>query len=119
MARRTRAELVVLSGNGEAEHMRSLWLGPDVDLVADESATSTVENAAHSLPLLLERGVDEAVVICAPAHGLRAGWIFRRVYGSHGIEVKIRPARVLPTPGAVVYELVAATVARRQVREHR
>ena len=119
MARRTGAQLVVLSGHGEADHMRSLWRGPDVELVVDESATSTVENAAHSLPLLLERLIDQAVVVCAPAHALRAGWIFRRVYGSRGIAVRIRPARVLPTPGAIVYELVAATVARRQVRQHR
>jgi len=33
--------------------------------------------------------------------------------------VRMRPARVLPTPAAVMYELGAATVARRQVREHR
>ena len=116
VARRTGAKLVVLSGRDEAEHMRSLWRGPDVDLVVDETATSTVENAARTLPLLVERGVRRVVVVVAPAHLLRAGWIFRRVYGAEGIRVTLRAARVLPTPGALVYELVAATVARRQVR---
>jgi uncharacterized SAM-binding protein YcdF (DUF218 family) len=119
VAVRTGAELVVFTGRDEAEHMRSLWRGPDVELVVDETARTTVENAARTLPTLVERAVREAVVVCAPAHALRAGWIFRRIYGPHGIRVRMRPARVLPTPAAVVYELGAATVARRQVKEHR
>jgi uncharacterized SAM-binding protein YcdF (DUF218 family) len=116
---RTGAELVVFSGRGEAEQMRSLWRGPDAELVVDETATTTAENAAHTLPALVERGVREAVVVCAPAHALRARWIFRRIYGNEGIRVRMRAARVLPTPAALVYELGAATVARRQVRELR
>jgi uncharacterized SAM-binding protein YcdF (DUF218 family) len=119
VAVRTGAELVVFSGKDEAEHMRSLWRGPDVELIVDETATTTVENAVHTLPALVERGVREVVVVCAPAHALRAGWIFRRIYGRQGIRVSVRSARVLPTPAALVYELGAATVARRQVREHR
>ena len=99
--------------------MRSLWHGPDVELLVDETATTTAENAARTLPLLVERDVREAVLVCAPAHALRAGWIFRRIYGPRGVRVVVRPARVLPTPAALVYELGAATVARRQVRELR
>jgi uncharacterized SAM-binding protein YcdF (DUF218 family) len=113
------AELVVFSGHDEAEHMRSLWQGPALELVVDETATSTVENAVRTLPLLIERGIREAVVVAAPAHLPRAGWIFRRIYGAQGIRVSVRAARVLPTPGAVVYELAAACIARRQVAEHR
>ena len=115
---RTGAALVVFSGRGEAEHMRDLWRRPDVSLVVEGTATTTAENAACTLPMLVERGVREAIVVCAPAHALRAGWIFRRIYGPHGIRVRVRPARVVPTPAALVYELGAATVARRQVREH-
>jgi uncharacterized SAM-binding protein YcdF (DUF218 family) len=105
----------VFSGKDEAEHMRGLWRGPRIELLVDETATSTVENAARTLPLLVER----AIVVCAPAHAFRAGWIFRRIYEPRGIPVAVRLARVVPTPAAVVYELAAATVARRQVREHR
>jgi uncharacterized SAM-binding protein YcdF (DUF218 family) len=119
VAVRTGTELVVFTGRDEGEHMRSLWRGPDIELVVDETATTTVENAVHTLPTLIEHAVREAFVVCAPAHALRAGWIFRRIYGPHGIRVTMRPARVFPTPGALVYELGAATVARRQVREHR
>jgi uncharacterized SAM-binding protein YcdF (DUF218 family) len=119
VALRTGAELLVFTGHDEAEHMRGLWRGPDVETVVDETARTTVENAANTLSALVERGIREAIVVCAPAHALRAGWIFRRIYGPHGIRVRMRPARVLPTPAAVMYELGAATVARRQVREHR
>jgi uncharacterized SAM-binding protein YcdF (DUF218 family) len=117
-ARDSGARIVVFSGAGEAEHMRDLWDGPEVELVVEETATSTAENAALTLPLLLERGVSEAVVICAPAHLVRARWIFRRIYGARGIAVRFRAARIAPTPGAIVWELAASTAAWRQVRSH-
>jgi uncharacterized SAM-binding protein YcdF (DUF218 family) len=112
------ARLVVFSGAGEAGPMRDLWRGPDIELVVEESATTTAENAARTLPLLLERGVSEAIVVSAPVHLARARWIFRRIYGAHGIAVRFRAARVVPTPGAIAWELGASTVARRQVRSH-
>jgi uncharacterized SAM-binding protein YcdF (DUF218 family) len=113
------ARVVVFSGASEAGPMRDLWRGRAVELVVEEHATDTAENAALTLPLLLERGVRSAIVVCAPAHLIRARWIFRRIYGSHGVTVAFRPARVVPTPGAIVWELVASTAARRQVRAHR
>jgi uncharacterized SAM-binding protein YcdF (DUF218 family) len=118
-ARDNGASVVVFSGAGEAEHMRELWNGADVELVVEETATSTAENAGRTLPLLLERGVREAIVVCAPAHLIRARWIFRRIYGTRGIAVAFRVARIAPTPGAIAWELAASTVARRQVRAHR
>ena len=118
VAAATAAGVVVFSGAGEAGLMRALWDGPDVELVVEETATSTAENAACTLPLLLQRGVRDAIVVCAPAHFLRARWIFRRIYGSHDIAVRFRTARVAPTPGAIVWELAASAVARRQVRSH-
>jgi uncharacterized SAM-binding protein YcdF (DUF218 family) len=117
-ARGSGARIVVFSGASEAEHMRGLWNGPAAELVLEEAATSTAENAACTVPLLLERGVSEAIVVSAPAHLVRARWIFRRIYGAHGIAVRFRAARVLPTPGAIAWELAASTVARRQVRSH-
>jgi uncharacterized SAM-binding protein YcdF (DUF218 family) len=116
VARTASARVVVFSGASEAEQMRDLWQGPDVELVLEESATTTAENAARTLPLLLERDVREAIVVCAPAHLIRARWIFRRIYGARGVAVSFRPARIAPTPGAIAWELAASTVARRQVR---
>jgi uncharacterized SAM-binding protein YcdF (DUF218 family) len=119
VSRAVEADLVVFSGADEAGPMRDLWQGREVELVVEESASTTAENAALTLPLLRERGIREAIVVCAPAHYIRARWIFRRIYGAHGIAVAFRLARIAPTPGAIVWELGASTVARRQVRAHR
>jgi uncharacterized SAM-binding protein YcdF (DUF218 family) len=104
-------------GPSEAEQMRALWNGPNVPIVVEETASSTAENAARTLPLLRERGVTQAIVVCAPLHLFRARWIFSRVYGAHGVAVRFRVARALPTPGAVAWELGALTVVARQLRE--
>jgi uncharacterized SAM-binding protein YcdF (DUF218 family) len=109
------AHVVVFSGAWEAGPMRDLWQGPDVELVVEEAATTTAENAARTLPLLLERGVREAIVVCAPTHLLRARWIFRRIYGTGKVAVRFRLARIAPTPGAIAWELGAIAVAARQV----
>jgi uncharacterized SAM-binding protein YcdF (DUF218 family) len=122
-AARMNARVVVFSGwsaNGgpsEAAQMRALWRAPTGELVLEETATSTAENAARTLPLLRERGVTEAIVVCTPLHYFRARWIFRSVYERHGIAVRVQVARVAPTPGALVWELAAVTVAARQVRD--
>jgi uncharacterized SAM-binding protein YcdF (DUF218 family) len=117
-ARAVEARVVVFSGASEAEAMRDLWHGPEAALVLEKSATTTAENAALTLPLLLEHSVREAIVVCAPVHLMRARWIFRRIYDAHGVAVSFRPARIAPTPGAIAWELAASTVARRQVRAH-
>ena len=96
--------------------MRALWHGTAAELVTEETASTTAENAARTLPLLLERGISEALVICAPLHLARARWIFRNVYGPHGVAVRFHVARVAPTPGALAWELGALTVAARQLR---
>ena len=118
VARETDAAAVVLSGLNEAGHMRELWRGPEIELVLEQTATSTAENAAATLPLLLERDIRAAIVVCAPAHLARARWIFRRIYGAGGIDVRFRVARIAPTPGALAWEVAAAAVARKQVRTH-
>jgi len=122
-AARLRTEVVVFSGwspnqgPSEAAQMRALWQQtPAVELVVEETASTTAQNAARTLPLLLERGVTEAVVVCTPLHYLRARWIFRNVYGRHGVAVRFRLAPVAPTPGALLWELGALTVVARQLR---
>jgi len=98
--------------------MRGLWRRPQVELLVEETASTTAENAARTLPLLRARGVVEAVVVCAPLHLPRARWIFRRVYGD-AVRARFRPARIAPTPGAVAWEVGAVAVASRQVRSAR
>src|SRR5215831_1075247 len=55
-----------VAGPSEAEQMRDAWRGPDIELVLEPTARITAENASRTLPLLLARGVDRAVVVCAP-----------------------------------------------------
>ena len=110
---RTNADLIVFSGwsptggPSEAEQMRDAWRGPAVELVVEPTAASTAENAARTLPLLLERGVGYAVVVCAPPHLLRTQLFFRRLYRGSGVEVAFRVARLVPTVRAVAWELLA------------
>ena len=107
------ADVVVFSGwsptggLSEAEQMRDAWRGPAVELVVEPTATSTAENAARTLPLLLERGVESAIVVCAPPHLLRTRLFFRRLYHGSGVEVGFRVARLVPTVRAVAWELIA------------
>lgn len=116
--------VVVFTGwspNGErseAEQMLGAWPGrSDVELVAEPTARITAENAARSLPLLLERGVREATVVCAPVHALRVRYFFGGLYPRFGVRCEVRSARCPPTPSALAWELAALGVMRRQRRE--
>jgi uncharacterized SAM-binding protein YcdF (DUF218 family) len=103
-------------GPSEAVQMRELWREPAVEIVTEETATTTAENAARTLPILLERGVREAIVVCTGVHLFRARWLFRRIYGAHGVAVGFRVVPVAPTPGALAWELGALGVLSRQLR---
>ena len=104
------------SGLSEAEQMRAAWRGPDVDLVVEPTASVTAENASRTLPLLLERGVEKAFVVCAPLHLYRARFFFSRLYGPHGVETVFQRAPVARRPRALAWELAAAAFCRRQLR---
>ncbi|HEX3237987.1 MAG TPA: ElyC/SanA/YdcF family protein [Gaiellaceae bacterium] len=107
------ADIVVFSGwsptggPSEAEQMREAWRGPAVELVVEPTAATTAENAARTLPLLADRGVGRAVVVCAPPHLLRTRLLFRRLYDGSGVEVAFRVARLTPTLRSVAWELLA------------
>ena len=116
---------VVFSGwspNGgltEAEQMKRAWRGPDVELVVEPTAASTAQNAARTLPLLLERGVGAAVVVCAPPHLARTRLFFQRLYRGSGVELSFRAAHLAPTARAVVWELLAFPFVPVQLRHAR
>jgi uncharacterized SAM-binding protein YcdF (DUF218 family) len=103
-------------GMTEAEQMRSEWRGPDVELVLEPTASVTAENAARTLPLLIERDIGHAIVVCAPLHLYRARFFFTRLYDPYGVETEFRVARMPLSVGAVVWEVAAATACRRQLR---
>jgi len=107
------ADVVVFSGwsssggVSEAEQMRDAWRGPAVDLVVEETARSTAENAARTLPLLLDRGIRRAIVVCAPTHLLRTRLLFGSLFRRVGVQPEFRIARVAPTLGSIAWEIAA------------
>lgn len=109
---------VVFSGwRREAEQMLAAWPGRrDVELVAEPTARTTVENALRTVPLLHELGVARARVVCAPLHAGRVRLAFPRVLGRAGIACRVDVAWVPPTPRALAWELAALVVLRRQLR---
>lgn len=122
LAERLEPRIVVFSGwapNGgasEAEQMQALWHGPVVELVLEPTASTTAENAARTLLLLLKHQIEHVVVVCTPLHVYRARWFFRRLYAAHGIRTSFTAPRVVPTPSAFIWELGALTVRSRQLR---
>jgi uncharacterized SAM-binding protein YcdF (DUF218 family) len=105
-----------VGGVSEAEQMRAAWRGPAVELVVEPTARVTAENAARTLPLLVERGVRRAIVVCAPLHLHRARYFFSGIYAEAGIETEFRAARIAPTPQAIAWELGALSVRGAQLR---
>jgi uncharacterized SAM-binding protein YcdF (DUF218 family) len=119
------ADLVVFSGwsstggPSEAEQMRDLWSGPDVELVVEPTARNTAENAARTLPLLGERGIERAVVVCAPTHLARTRLLFGRLYRGAGVEVAFRAVAVAPSLRSIAWELAAFPFLPAQLRAAR
>ena len=113
LASSTGAEVVVFSGwspsggASEAEQMRDAWDGPAVELVVEPTARHTAENAARTLPLLLERGVGRVFVVCAPPHFVRTRLLFGAVYRGSGVDVAVRVTRQAPTLRAIAWEVAA------------
>jgi uncharacterized SAM-binding protein YcdF (DUF218 family) len=123
LAERRTPRLVVFSGwaagrgPSEAEQMLDAWPGRrDVELVAEPTARTTAENASRSLPLLRDRGVTQATIVCSSVHAPRARYIFCELFRRFGIDCEVLAARTFPSPSAVAWEVGALTVARRQRR---
>ena len=124
VARQT-IDVVVLTGGSrgsapsEGELMRAAWDGPATELVVEPTASITAENAARTLPLLLERGIERAVVVCAPLHVYRTRFFFSRLFEPHGIQTSFHVATVEQGPRAFAWEIAAAPLCRRQLRAAR
>jgi len=106
-------------GASEAEQMRAAWRGPELELVVEPTATVTAQNAARTIPLILERGIRRVVVVCAPLHLYRTRYFFSRLFAPHGIATEYRVVRGALSPYAFAWELVALPACRRQLRAAR
>jgi len=97
--------------------MLAAWEGRrDVELLAEETAVNTSQNMARVLPLLLARGVEEATIVCAPAHRLRCHYFFGAVYPRFGVRCTYHSPRLRTSAGALAWEAAALTLIRRQRR---
>jgi hypothetical protein len=94
-----------LGGQSEADQMRCAWRGQEVELVVEPKARTTVENASRTLPLLLERQIECAVVVCSSAHLLRVRICFGGLYKRRGIRTRFKPLVLMPTLGSIAWEL--------------
>lgn len=109
-----------VGGVSEAEQMRRLWHGPEgPELILEETAQTTAQNASRTLPLLLERGIERAVVVSAPLHQRRVRWFFEGLYAEHGIATSFHAVSMRPTPVALAWEVGAMSVRSRQLRAAR
>jgi uncharacterized SAM-binding protein YcdF (DUF218 family) len=106
-------------GPSEAEQMKRAWEGPAVELVVEPTARTTAENASRTLPLLLERGVERAAVVCAAPHLLRSRLFFGRLYRSRGIATQFHILRTPPPLASVAWELAALPLLPLQLRAAR
>ena len=107
-------------GPSEAEQMRDVWDGPGgVEVVVEPTAARTAENASRTLPLLAERGIARALVVCTAFHRHRTRYFFSRLYAGAGIETELYAVPVARTARALAWELGALPACRRQLRAAR
>ena len=123
------ARAVVLSGwsryrdgRGEAELMRDGWKGPDVPILCDTTARSTMQNAAAVAAAARNLGADEVVVVTSRWHALRAGRLVRAALPAR-TDVRTSSPAGRASPGLLARELVCLVglpvqVGAPQAREH-
>jgi uncharacterized SAM-binding protein YcdF (DUF218 family) len=121
LAERLHPDVVVLTGwsstggPSEADQMREAWDGPDVELLVEPTARTTVENASRTLPLLVERATTGAVVVCMPLHLVRVRLAFGVLFRGTGIALRYHVVRARPSVGALAWEIAALPLLPFQV----
>jgi uncharacterized SAM-binding protein YcdF (DUF218 family) len=99
--------------------MVAAWAGPDdVELIRENCATNTAENAVRSLEVLRAiEGRPEVIVVCSVRHFPRARYLFSAPFRQHDYTVRYRyVASPLPAAGLWWQELSSIT---RMVRDRR
>jgi uncharacterized SAM-binding protein YcdF (DUF218 family) len=81
---------VILSG--EADLMRAAWSGPDVVLICDPDARSTVDNARNVVAAARSLGARELVVVTSRWHRARTSILLRAALRKSGIRVSFESA---------------------------
>jgi hypothetical protein len=95
---------VILSG--EAELMRAAWAGPDVLLICDADARSTVDNAANVAAAARRLGAEELVVVTSSWHRARVSILLRAALRRSGVRLSVEAAGGARSPFLSLRELV-------------
>jgi len=85
---------VILSG--EAELMRAAWSGPDVVLICDPDARSTVGNAKNVAAAARTLGARELVIVTSRWHRARTTILLRAALRRSGIRLSVETADGAP-----------------------
>lgn len=67
---------------------------PPEQILLDDRATSTHENAVGSARVMKEHGLRSAIVVTSPYHARRAGLVFSRVFRAQGLSLRVRSAEI-------------------------
>ena len=100
----------------EAELMREAWRGPELPVVVDDTARSTVGNATAVARIARDLGAGEVVVVTSRWHAPRAAALVRAALHGTGIAVKVSSPGGVHEPWLAVRELVCMTALPWQTR---
>jgi uncharacterized SAM-binding protein YcdF (DUF218 family) len=100
------AHAVIFSGRREAEPMRAAWSGPDVLLVCDGDARTTVGNAVNVAARARELGAKELVVVTSRWHRARVSMLMRAALRGSGIQLSVETTNGGGHPLLLARELV-------------
>ena len=106
------ARAVILSGwarrskvKPEAELMRAAWRGPDVPLVCDPDARTTVGNAANVAAAVTALDADELVVVTSGWHRRRARRLIQTALRDQAVRISVEGAEGPRKPVLLAREL--------------
>jgi uncharacterized SAM-binding protein YcdF (DUF218 family) len=82
---------VILSG--ESDLMHSAWSGPEVVLLCDPDARSTVQNALNVAAAVRRLGAEELVAVTSSWHRARVRILLRAALRGSGVRLSVEAAR--------------------------
>jgi uncharacterized SAM-binding protein YcdF (DUF218 family) len=62
---------------------------PAAEIIVDDGATSTAENALGAARVMRAHGLRSAILVTSPYHTRRAGMMFRRVFLREGLALRV------------------------------
>ncbi len=115
------SDLVVLSGwarkrnaPSEAALMYAIWKGRAAEIVVDENARSTAQNAVNAVTEIDRAGATHVVVVTSEWHAARAAATFGRLLDRRNVSLEVVPAGRRSRP-RTLYELALRPLVPAQL----